>query len=414
MLGVDQAGGAGGGDDAPGGVGERAAGGGGAGDDGEDPAGAQHPLAGGEQPARRPAVLAAGSRQPGPQQPATASAACPAAGSPGGEHRAGPPGRSRATGYGTGAGTRCAVGDEAEDAPPGGCRGLGDRRRAAAGGGDQVAGNGERVDDPAGGCGGDRPAARRAVRDLVGGQAGPDAQRHAGACPAGRAAPGRRGVRGRAGRLAVPGWVEGLCHGGWSRVPPLSALTLHKSGFRGLFSPARRRNIRAARITRENLAGKIFPGFPGAAAALYHMPCTWRVPGVPAIYLAGAAQVSALMYLAAAAGGPAAGTGRAGRAGGGTGAGTSPGTRQVHAGRRRPGARYIAGTRQVDRGWLDGASFPSRLAHLELPHGQPLRRPGALRRRRRRVPAAVRRPAAPGAARLQGRGRPAGPAGAAG
>jgi hypothetical protein len=32
-------------------------------------------------------------------------------------------------------------------------------------------------------------------------------------------------------------------------VPPLSALTLQKSGFRGLFSPARRRNIPAARIT---------------------------------------------------------------------------------------------------------------------------------------------------------------------
>jgi hypothetical protein len=87
-----------------------------------------------------------------------------------------------------------------------------------------------------------------------------------------------------------------MCHGGWSRVPPLTALTLHKSGFRGLFSPARRRNIPAARITGKNLAGKTFPGFPGAAAALYHMPYTWRVP---AIYLAGTAQVSALMYLAA-------------------------------------------------------------------------------------------------------------------
>jgi hypothetical protein len=47
-----------------------------------------------------------------------------------------------------------------------------------------------------------------------------------------------------------PGWVEGLCHGGWSRVPPLSALTLRKSGFRGLFT-ARRRNIPAARMTRK-------------------------------------------------------------------------------------------------------------------------------------------------------------------
>jgi hypothetical protein len=63
------------------------------------------------------------------------------------------------------------------------------------------------------------------------GQPGPDAQRHAGTCPADRG-----GVRCRASRQAVCGVTEGLCHGGWSRVPPLPALTVHKSGFRGPFS----------------------------------------------------------------------------------------------------------------------------------------------------------------------------------
>jgi hypothetical protein len=52
VLGVDQARRTGCGDDAPGGVSERAAGGGGAGDDRDDPAGAQYPLAGGKHEAR--------------------------------------------------------------------------------------------------------------------------------------------------------------------------------------------------------------------------------------------------------------------------------------------------------------------------------------------------------------------------
>ena len=78
-----------------------------------------------------------------------------------------------------------------------------------------------------------------------------------------------------------------------------------------------------------------------------YLACTWDVP---AIYLAGAAQVSALMYLAV--GGRRAGRrdGHAGRAGGGTGAGTCqvdrryiPGTRQVHPGPRRA----ARGTSQV-------------------------------------------------------------------
>ena len=361
VLGVDQAGGAGGGDHAPGGVGGRAAGSSRAGDDGQHPARAQHPLAGGVQQPGVPVVLAAGRAAAGAAAAGDGQRGLPGDRVAGGGHEgraAGPqPGGRVRNGQRVPA---AAAGDEDEDVPPGGCRGLGDRRRAAARGGDQVAGNGERADDPAGGCGGDRAAARRAVPGTAGiGQAGPDAQRHAGACPAGRAARGRRGVRGRAGRLAVPGWVEGLCHGGWSRVPPLTALTLHKSGFRGLFSPARRRNIPAARIT-----GKISPDkFSGLSRrgcgplphALY-LAFTWDVP---AIYLAGAAQVSALMYLAA-------GGRRAGRRDGSRRAARAQvqaryiaGTRQVHAGPRRPGARYIAGTRQVDRGWLDGASFPS-------------------------------------------------------
>ena len=291
-----------------------------------------------------------------------ASAAVPAAGSPRRRQRRRDSGPLPCRG---------GAGGQGQDAPAGGCRGLGDRRRAA-GGGDQVAGDGERVDDPAGGCGGDRAAAGLAVADVVGGQAGPDAQRHAGTCPAGRAAPGRRGVRGGAGRLAVPGWVEGLCHGGWSRVPPLSALTLHKSGFRGLFSPARRRNIRAARITRkispENFSGLCGRGRGPLPHALY-LACTWNAP---AIYLAGTAQVSALMYLAA-------GGRRAGRRGGPRRAGRA----QVHARYTQVHRRYTAGTsgpaagrREVHRRYTPGRSrmagwgfVPVRLAHLELAHG---------------------------------------------
>ena len=85
-------------------------GGGGAGDDREDPAGAQHPLAGGEQ---RPGVLLAAAlagcrpQQPGPQQPATASPAVPAAGSP--AAAAAPPGRRRRLPC------RGRAGDEGED-----------------------------------------------------------------------------------------------------------------------------------------------------------------------------------------------------------------------------------------------------------------------------------------------------------
>jgi len=60
VLGVDQAGGAGGGDRVAGQVGELAAGGGVCGDDREDPAGAEHPLAGGVQQPR--AGLTAGLR----------------------------------------------------------------------------------------------------------------------------------------------------------------------------------------------------------------------------------------------------------------------------------------------------------------------------------------------------------------
>ena len=74
------------------------------------------------------------------------------------------------------------------------------------------------------------------------------------------------------------------------------------------------------------------------------------------MYLAGAMQVSALMYLAGGGGGLSRRAGTPRGAGGGQA--------QVHARyktgtRQRGGARCIAGTRQVNRGWLDGASFPS-------------------------------------------------------
>ena len=43
------------------------------------------------------------------------------------------------------------------------------------------------------------------------------------------------------------------------------------------------------------LAGNFFRALRAQPAAFYHMPCTWNVP---AIYLAGTVQVSALIYLA--------------------------------------------------------------------------------------------------------------------
>ena len=168
------------------------------------------------------------------------------------------------------------------------------------------------------------------------------------------ARPGAAVASGAGPAWPSPAGVEGLCHGGWSRVPPLSALTLQKSGFRGLFSPARRRNIRAARITGRKSRRRNFPGFPGVGCGpLPH----GRVPGV---YLRctsrRAAQVSAPDVPGCRR------TGRAGRVAGGPEA-ASAGTSQVHGrympGARRAGARYIAGTCQVDRGWPDGASFPS-------------------------------------------------------
>jgi hypothetical protein len=176
VLGIDQPRRAGGGDDAPGDPGEGSAGSGGAGDDGEDPAGAQHPLAGGE---RRPgASRGLAVRGPGPR--AAAAGAAPAGdGQPGGPGGGVARRRQRRRDSGP-LPCRGGAGGQGQDATACGCRGPGDRWRAASGG-DQVAGEGERVDDPAGHLGGDRAAARLAVADFVGGQAGPDAQRHAGA-----------------------------------------------------------------------------------------------------------------------------------------------------------------------------------------------------------------------------------------
>jgi hypothetical protein len=100
---------------------------------------------------------------------------------------------------------------------------------------------------------------------------------------------------------------------------------------------------------RINLSGAL-QDQGGPLPRRFYLACT---SDVPAMYLTGAAQVSALMYLAG-------GGGRAARRAGHTGQ-AAGGRAQVHArytaGTRRAGARYIAGTRQVDRGWLDGASF---------------------------------------------------------
>jgi hypothetical protein len=77
------------------------------------------------------------------------------------------------------------------------------------------------------------------------------------------------------------------------------------------------------------------------------------------MYLAGAVQVSALIYLTGS-------SGRGARRGGVTPGGPEAGDAgpcQVHRrykpGTRQAGGRYIAGSCQVNRGWLDGGSFPS-------------------------------------------------------
>ena len=89
---------------------------------------------------------------------------------------------------------------QAEGTPA--CRGSGlDHRERAVGRGDQVAGPGERGDSLLGGRDGDRPGAQL-VAGSGGGQAGPDAYRHAGSRRPGRAAAlARDGRRGRPGLL---------------------------------------------------------------------------------------------------------------------------------------------------------------------------------------------------------------------
>ena len=142
-------------------------------------------------------------------------------------------------------------------------------------------------------------------------------------------------------------------------MPPLSALTLQKSGFRGLFSPGPRRNIRAARITREISPGK-FPGLSRAqAAALYHMAC---VPArVPAMYLAERRRSAPLCTWPAAAGGLRGKAGHAGPGGGGR-AQVHPrytaGTRQVHGGPARGTSQVHA--RSIGGGWMGLRSRPPR------------------------------------------------------
>ena len=149
--------------------------------------------------------------------------------------------------------------------------------------------------------------------------------------------------------------------------------TLQKSGFRGLFSPARRRNIPAPRITGENLARKFSGLSRRGCGPLPHALYLTFTCDIPRRGGAGQrADVPGRLRQAGQTAGTVTPGGRRRR-----GRRYMPGRWQVHARytagtcrvRDWPGARYIAGTRQVDRGWLDRASFPSRLDRLELPHG---------------------------------------------
>ena len=285
-----------------------------------------------------------------------ASPAVPAAGSPGGGSAAGPAGRCPS---GAAAGARArtrrpaaaaasvtAGGQAAATTRSPGAENASMTRRAAAAVTGPPHGRPSRVPPGAG-----RPG------QMLSGTPGPVPPAGAVCC--------RCDGPGRAGGKAVPGTVEGLCHGGWSRVPPLSALTLQKSGFRGLFSPGPRRNIRAAGITREISPGKISrvtrgrprPFTPGHGPAVY-LPCTWRSGAGQRPYLPGPQRQAGCAARRVTPGRAEAGGRR-----------YIPGTRPVQAG-------YTAGRREVHRRSTPGQSgvagwdsVPVRLAHLELSHG---------------------------------------------
>ena len=135
-------------------------------------------------------------------------------------------------------------------------------------------------------AGGDRPGARPVRAAARGGQVRPDAQRHAGTCPAGLGAAGLGAVPAWDGWHCRPGAVVRVWHGGWSRVPPLSPLTFTEIGFAGPFFTRPQKNLRLTEIAGMR-SGKIFLRQPGSGGGPLpdgmYLPCTC---GGPAMYLA--------------------------------------------------------------------------------------------------------------------------------
>src|SRR6266496_3948536 len=153
--------------------------------------------------------------------------------------------------------------------------------------------------------------------------------------------------------------------GGWSRVPPLSPLTITEIGFSGpFFTPRARKNHRAegnrghdAQINNSGAASEGARPLPDGM----DLPCT---SGRPAMYLAPRSRRPGpeLTRLPARPQGcrwrgparPETGAGDAGYI---------AGPRQVYGrsmpGTRQAGARDTAGPREVHGAWPDGAPFPS-------------------------------------------------------
>ena len=244
VLGVDQPGGAGGGDRLPGQVGELPAG--------------RRRLA--VMTARTPpgrstrwqaayssagSVVAAGLRRgaaAGAVAAGDGQGGLPGVGVPGFEQQAGPPGRSRASGRAAGSrrarspATRAPRpgGDQAEDTPARGCGGLDHRGRRRPGAATRSPGRENAVMTCAAAAAVTGPAHAPAAVAGGAGRAGPA-----------RCSPARR-VPPRPGRRAAPasGWAarpaRGRCEGvSWAAGPAcrrFTPLTLQKSGFRGLFS----------------------------------------------------------------------------------------------------------------------------------------------------------------------------------
>ena len=225
--------------------------GGAGGDDREDPAGPQHPLAGGIHQRRvRPSPPGSGlpAQQPAPWQPVMARAACAGVGVPGGQQQ----GRAAGPQPGERPGRRVRRARSPAIARPsrtgaGSGRGQAGRRprrprsppREPSGAATRSPGRENAAMTLAAARGGDRPGARPVRAAARGGQARPDAQRHAGTCPAGPR--GRRArCRARPGRAARQ--ARGRCEGvTWRLVPRAAAfsLTFTEIGFAGpFFTPA--------------------------------------------------------------------------------------------------------------------------------------------------------------------------------